>query len=81
MSLASESRWLLRRASRIGVSGGLSSRMKSIVNFLQSRLIDVRIDLRRRDTRVAQHLLDLAQVGSTGQQMRREAVSHCMRAD
>jgi len=37
---------------------GLPTRMKSSVLFLQIRSIDMRIDLRGRDVRVAQHFLN-----------------------
>jgi hypothetical protein len=46
---------------------GLRAGMKLLMDFLQSRLIDVSIDLSRRDTGVTEHLLDLPQVGSAGE--------------
>ena len=59
----------------------LCPRMKFGVHFFQSRLVNMRIDLRCRDTGMAEHLLDLTQIGTTSQQMSRETVSHCVRAD
>jgi hypothetical protein len=38
-------------------------------------MVDVGVDLRRGDARVAQHFLDLAEVGAAGKQMRREGVA------
>ena len=55
--------------------------MEAIVDFLQSRLIDVRVDLRRGNAGMAEHFLDLAQVGSAGEQMGRETVSHRVGTD
>ena len=54
--------------------------MELFVDRLQSSLINVRIDLRRRDIGVAQHLLHDSQVRPVLQQMRREAVAKRMRS-
>ena len=51
-----------------------ASRVELFVHLLQSTLVHVRVDLRGRDVGMPQKLLNLAQVGATGQQMRREAV-------
>ena len=48
--------------------------MKLAVNFLQAGLVHVRINLRRGDAGVAEHLLNLPQVGAAGEQMRRKAM-------
>ena len=49
------------------------------MHSFQSLLIDVRIDLRRRNIGVAEHFLDDAQIGAIPQEMRREAVSQKVR--
>ena len=55
--------------------------MKLAVNALQSRGIDVRVDLGGRDVGMPKHFLNLAQIGSARSQMRGEAVPHRMRAN
>ena len=55
--------------------------MKLVVHPLQTRLIDMRVDLGRRDAGVPQHLLDLSQVSAAGQQMSCEAVSQRVGTD
>ena len=45
----------------------LGSRMKLLMDFLQSRCVDVRVDLGGGDTGVAQHFLDLSQIGAARQ--------------
>src|SRR5207244_5627989 len=57
----------------------LRPRMKLSMHCLQPLLIDVRINLRRRDVGVPKHLLNDAQIGAIAQQMRREAVPEQMR--
>ena len=49
--------------------------MKLLVHPLQTRHVDMGIELRRRDTGMAQHFLDLSQIGAAGQQMGCEAVA------
>ena len=49
------------------------------MHSFQSLLIDVRIDLRRRDIGVAEHFLDNAQICTVPEEMRREAVSQKVR--
>ena len=44
-------------------------------------LIDVRIDLRRRNVGMAEHFLDDAKIGTVPQQVRREAMSQKVRVD
>ena len=41
--------------------------MKRVVHLLQPRVVDVRVDLRRRDAGVAEHFLHLPQIGAAGQ--------------
>ena len=49
--------------------------MKLAMHGFQSLLIDVCINLRRRNVGVTKHFLDDTQIGTVPQQMRREAVS------
>ena len=49
------------------------------MHCFQALLIDVGINLRRRNIGVAEHFLNDAQVGAVAQQMRREAVPEQMR--
>ena len=58
-----------------------SPRMKLLVDLLQPRLLDVRINLRGRNAAVAQHLLNLPQVSPTRKQVRGETVPQCVRTD
>ena len=53
--------------------------MKLSMHRFQTLLIDVRINLRRRNIGVAEHLLNDAQVRAVAQQVRREAVPEQMR--
>ena len=55
--------------------------MKLRVNALQAAGIDVRIDLRRRDIRMPQHLLHLAEIGASCQNVSCETVAKRMGAD
>ena len=55
-------------------------RMKRVMHLLEPRVIDVRVDLRRRDAGVTEHFLHLPQVGPAGQQVRRKAVPQRVRA-
>ena len=55
--------------------------MELAVYGLQPRGIDVRIDLRRGDAGVAQHLLHLPQVGPAGKHVRGETVPHGVGTD
>ena len=50
------------------------------MDFLEPRVVDVRVDLRRRDAGVAEHFLHLPQVGAAGEQVRGEAVAQRVRA-
>ena len=59
----------------------LTAGMELLVDFFQPRLVDVGVNLRRRDIGMAQQFLDLTQVGSPGKHMRGKAVPHRMRAD
>ena len=51
------------------------------MHSFQSLLIDMRIDLRRRNVGMAEHFLDDAKIGAISQQMRREAVSKKVRVN
>jgi len=53
--------------------------MKLAVNLLEPGLIDVGVNLRGREARVAEHLLDRAQIGSVAEQMRGKRVAQEMR--
>src|ERR1041384_720368 len=55
--------------------------MKPVVRVLQTTLVDMRVDLGRRDIDVPEHLLDDAQVTAVFQQVRGEAVPQCVRRD
>ena len=44
-------------------------------------MVDVGIDLRRRDARVAEHFLNLAQIGAASQQVRCERMAKRMRTE
>lgn len=44
------------------------------MHFLQPRVIHVGVELRGGDAGVAEHFLDVPQVGSTGEQVRGEAM-------
>src|SRR5207302_10501789 len=59
----------------------LRSRMKLSMHCLQPLLIDVRINLRRRDVGVPKHLLTDAQIGAIAQQVHREPVPEHMRVN
>ena len=58
-----------------------SAWMKFAVHFLQAALIHMGIYLRRADIGMAEHFLDDPQIGSTTEQMCREAVPQLMRMD
>ena len=45
------------------------------MDFLQSRLVDMGVDLCGRDARMAQHLLDLTQVSPAREQVGGEAMA------
>ena len=52
--------------------------MAPLHQLAQTRPADVRVDLRRRDVRVTQHLLHRAQIGATFQQVGRKRVPQDM---
>src|SRR5687767_11841332 len=58
-----------------------ASRVVAGVDLAEALLGDVRVDLGRRDVRVAQHHLHGAQVGAMHQQVRGEGVTERMRRD
>jgi len=51
------------------------------MHSFQSLLIDMRIDLRRRNIGVPEHFLDDAKIGAVAQQVRRKAVSQKVRVN
>ena len=53
--------------------------MKLLVNAAQVFAVNVRVDLRRRDVDVAEHLLDRTQVGTAFEQVRGEGVPQRVR--
>ena len=53
----------------------LRARMKFPMDRFQALLINVRVNLRRRDIGVAEHLLDDAQISAVAEQMRGKTVS------
>jgi hypothetical protein len=55
------------------------SRMKLPMHSLKPLLIDMRINLRGRNIRVAKHFLNNAQIGAIPQQMCRKTVPEKMR--
>jgi hypothetical protein len=55
--------------------------MKLSVHGFEPLLIDMRVNLRRRNIRVAEHFLDNAQVGAVAKEMRRETVPEKMGID
>jgi len=55
--------------------------MKLSVHGFEPLLIDMRVNLRRRNIRVAEHFLDNAQVGAVAKEMRRKTVSQEMGID
>src|SRR5579863_1599286 len=65
---------------RTRVSGSRSGAgMGTTVNLFQMTHADMSIALRSGETRMAEHLLNRAQVGAGVEQMRREAVAQTMR--
>lgn len=48
--------------------------MKAAMHFLQTSLIDMRVDLRRSETGMPEHLLNGAKVGAVTEKMRSEGV-------
>src|ERR1700732_5377777 len=56
----------------------LRPRVKLSVHCLEPLLIDMGINLRRRDVRVSEHFLNNAQIGAVAQQMCGEAMSEQM---
>ena len=55
--------------------------MKLSVHGFEPLLIDMRVNLRRRNIRMAEHFLDNAQVGAVAKEMRRETVPEKMGID
>src|SRR5262249_27261566 len=59
---------------------GLAPWVKLLMNPFESRWIDMRVDLRGADAGVAEHFLNLSEVGAPGDQVRGEAVTQCVGA-
>src|SRR3989454_8998444 len=57
------------------------ARVEVLVDLSQPLAVDVRVDLRRRDVRMAEHDLHGSQIGAPLQKMRREGVAQHMRAE
>lgn len=55
--------------------------MELRVDFFQPALVDVSVDLGRGDAGVAEHFLDVTQVGATGQHVRGKTVPQRVRTD
>ena len=55
--------------------------MELPVNLLEPRLVDVRVNLRGGEARVAEHFLDRAQVRAVAEQMRGEGMAQQVRPD
>ncbi len=53
--------------------------MKLVVDRLETRRVDVRVDLRGGDAGMAEHLLHLPQVGAATEHVRGEAMPQPMR--
>ena len=53
--------------------------MRAVVDLAQALAVDVAVDLRRRERRVAEQLLDRPQVGAAFEQVRRERVAQAVR--
>src|SRR5262245_2357526 len=69
-------RW---RTDRIVVPCTSSSRVRAVIGVHQAAQVDVRVALRRRQARVAEQLLDGAQVGAGPEQVRGEGVAERVR--
>ena len=57
----------------------LRARVGAVVDLAEALAVDVAVDLRRRERRVAEQLLDRAQVGAALEQVRRERVPQPVR--
>jgi hypothetical protein len=55
--------------------------MKLPMHSFKPLLIDMRIDLRRRNIGVAEHLLNNPQIGAVSEQMRRETMAEKVRVN
>ena len=59
----------------------LSARVEAAVDPLEPAGVDMRVALRCGDARVAEHLLDMAQIDPSGDEMGREAVAERVGTD
>lgn len=55
--------------------------MMPLMHFLQSRMVDVRVNLGRRDTGVAQQFLHLPEIRAARQHMRGKTMPHRVGSD
>src|ERR1700676_1715504 len=63
----------------LGGGGARGARMKGAMHLAQMAFREMRIDLRRRDVAMTEHLLHRAEVGAALEQMGREAMPERMR--
>src|SRR4051812_3403448 len=66
-------------SSRWGSFLRSGTRMRGVVDLPQPLRVDVRVHLRRRERRMAEQLLNRAQVGAAFEQVRRERVAQAVR--
>src|SRR5438067_3074730 len=77
-SISGLSRTKMHKQLRVTVS---RPRVEAIVDAAQTRLEDVRVDLRRRQVGVPEHHLDGAQIGAALEEVRGEGMPHDVRAE
>src|SRR5262245_51770425 len=70
-----------RRGRGASIGGASSPGVEAPVDGLQALVLDVRVDLGRRDVGVAEHLLDRAEVRAAREQVRREGVAQHVGVD
>src|SRR5262245_47808258 len=75
-AITTRPRWRTQRMVVPWISG---ARVGTIVGLHEPAQIDVRVALRRRQARVAEHLLDGAQVGAAAEEVRGEGVAERVR--
>ena len=72
-------RQLIAARRRPAALATLRPRVRAVVDAAQALRVHVAVDLRRRERRVAEELLDHAQVGAALEQVRREGVAQAVR--
>src|SRR5438093_7652785 len=75
-AMTTRPRW---RTERMVVEWTSGPRVRAVIGLHQPAEIDVGVALRRRQARVAEQLLDGAQVGSRAEEMRGEGVTEGVR--